>query len=88
MFYCASALLEDLELRYSKHGHVIGAFGREFAKSAKLPSKFHAYLREAFDSRVIGDYEPDMNLTEEDALETIRRAEEFLAETRQYLTKS
>jgi uncharacterized protein (UPF0332 family) len=56
MFYVASALLADLRLSYSSHSAVISAFGREFAKTGRLDSKYHRWLIDAQDLRNIGDY--------------------------------
>jgi uncharacterized protein (UPF0332 family) len=54
--YAASGLLANLNLSYSSHSAVISAFGREFAKSGKLDSKYHRWLIDAQDLRNIGDY--------------------------------
>jgi uncharacterized protein (UPF0332 family) len=56
MFYAAQALLLDRELSFSSHSAVIGAFGREYAKTAVLDPKFHRYLIDAQDFRNLGDY--------------------------------
>jgi uncharacterized protein (UPF0332 family) len=56
MFYVASALLADLGQSYSSHAAVISAFGREFAKTGRLDSKYHRWLIDAQDLRNIGDY--------------------------------
>lgn len=56
MFYVASALLANLGQSYSSHSAVISAFGREFAKTGRLDSKFHRWLIDAQDLRNIGDY--------------------------------
>jgi uncharacterized protein (UPF0332 family) len=87
MFYCVSALLEESGLRFSSHGQAIGAFGREFIRTEKFPVKLHAYLKEAFDLRSSGDYDPGAEVTVEDAVESIQHAEEFLAETQHYFSK-
>lgn len=36
MFYCASALLIDNDIKRSSHSGVISAFGRFFAKTGKI----------------------------------------------------
>jgi uncharacterized protein (UPF0332 family) len=35
---------------------VISAFGREFARSGRVPAEFHRYLMEAQELRHSGDY--------------------------------
>jgi len=44
---------------YSSHSAVISAFGREFAKTGRLDSKYHRWLIDAQDLRNIGDYGVD-----------------------------
>ncbi|MEA3239028.1 MAG: HEPN domain-containing protein [Candidatus Bipolaricaulota bacterium] len=47
MFYVAESLLASLGKAYSSHAAGIAAFGREFAKTGKLDSKFHRWLIDA-----------------------------------------
>jgi uncharacterized protein (UPF0332 family) len=56
MFYLAEGLLLKEKLAFAKHSAVIAAFGREFAKTGRIPEQYHAYLREAAEARSIGDY--------------------------------
>lgn len=56
MFYIASAFLAGENLAFSKHSAVISVFGKEFAKTKKVPRKFHQYLKEVQNLRHIGDY--------------------------------
>ena len=77
MFYIASAFLAGENLAFSKHSAVISAFGREFAKTEKLPRKFHQYLKEAQNLRLIGDYGGVNLVTVEEAELQITKAEEF-----------
>lgn len=47
MFYITQAFLEEKELSFSSHSAVISAFGREFAKTGIVPTKFHRQLIDA-----------------------------------------
>ena len=47
MFYVTEVFLEGDGLACSKHAAVIAAFGREFAKTNRVPSEFHRFLIEA-----------------------------------------
>ncbi|MFB6274072.1 MAG: HEPN domain-containing protein [Salinibacter sp.] len=85
MFYVAEALLFEQGLSFSKHSGVHAAFGRHFAKTGELDSKFHRYLLEAFESRIEGDYGVDVELTDESVEELVRRAHEFRQAARAYL---
>ena len=86
MFYCVEAILLTKGISVSKHSVVIALFGREFVKTGEVPHKFFTHLRTAFNLRQTADYSFVVDITEEEARENIRRAEEFLEFTRRYLT--
>lgn len=85
MFYIAEALLEEKELRFSKHGGVHGAFGEHYVKTGLFDPKFHRWLLNAFDQRIEGDYGTEVIADTEDAEKLIAQAEEFLIAAREYL---
>jgi len=85
MFYVAEALLASLGQAYSTHGRVVGAFGREFAKTAKLDAKFHRWLIDGQDIRNVGDYEVGVEISKEQAMELIAHAEAFVGAGRDHL---
>ena len=78
MFYIAEAFLLGEGLTFSKHSGVIAAFGQRFAKTGRVPQEFHRYLIEGEAPRNVGDYDTGPGLSEKDAAEQIRRAEEFV----------
>lgn len=78
MFYIAEAFLESEGLSFSKHSAVIAAFGREFAKSQRVSPEFHRFLIEAQELRTAGDYGQLNAVTNDQAIEQIDRAEQFL----------
>lgn len=78
MFYIAEAFLEGEGQSFSKHSGVISAFGRDFARSGRVPSEFHRYLMEAQGLRHSGDYGARSTVDYEQAWEQIARAEQFL----------
>jgi len=79
MFYIASAILLGDNLTFSKHSGVISAFGREFAKTGRVPVEFHRQLKEAQDLRNLGDYGAVNLISQEEAELQIQRAEAFVA---------
>lgn len=85
MFYAATALLAARGLEYSKHGAVIGAFGREFAKTGELPAQYHGWLGNAFELRSAADYEIASRFTHDNAREYVDRAREFIQAAHEYL---
>ena len=62
MFYIAEALLNEKDLRFTKHGGVHAAFGEHFAKTKELDPKYHRWLIDSFDKRLVGDYGVEANL--------------------------
>jgi len=85
MFYVAEALLNEKELSFSKHGNVHAAFGEHFAKTKILDPKFHRWLIDAFDKRLIGDYGVDANIERDVATHMIDQARKFLEAAQAYL---
>ena len=86
MFYVAEALLHEKDLKFKRHGSVHGAFGKHFVKAGKFDQKFHRWMLEAFNRRLLSDYSAEMLMTEEDAAAMIPQAQEFLATAREYLS--
>lgn len=78
MFYVAEAFLLGIGLTFSSHAAVIAAFGKEFAKTGKVPTEFHRYLIRGQEVRHAGDYESSMSVTPEEADEQIQRAGQFI----------
>jgi len=78
MFYVAEAFLLNEGLTFSSHAAVISAFGRDFARTGRVPVEFHRYLIDAQDLRNQGDYGIDSAITESEANELIGHAQQFL----------
>lgn len=85
LFYTAEALLLTRDMSFSSHSAVIAAFGKEFAKTGVLNSKFHHYLMESQDRRNIGDYSILADVTKEQVLEMLAWAKEFIKAAETYL---
>ncbi|MEG3840947.1 HEPN domain-containing protein [Microcoleus sp. herbarium14] len=78
MFYVAEAFLLNEGLTFSSYAAVISAFGRDFARTGRVPVEFHRYLIDAQDLRNQGDYDIDSAITEAEANELIAHAQQFL----------
>ncbi len=85
MFYVAEALLHEKDLRSRKHSGVIALFGETFAKTGVMDAKFHRWLLDAFDKRILADYGVEAVLTREDGAQMIVQAREFLEAARRLL---
>lgn len=88
LFYIAEALLNEKGLQFKTHGDVIGAYGKEYAKTKLLDQKFHRWLRIGFDTRLISDYHVDTNIEAAIVSDMISQAREFLEAAQGYLKKS
>lgn len=78
MFYVAEAFLIGEGMSFSSHAGVISAFGRNFARTGKVPIQFHRFLIDAQDLRNAGDYGQFNAVSVEQANEQIMNAEMFL----------
>jgi uncharacterized protein (UPF0332 family) len=87
MFFTAEALLLEKGLSYSKHSAVHASFGKIFAKEGILDKKFHRWLLDAFDQRIIGDYGVEAIITRQDVEVMIDHAGEFLVVAREILQR-
>jgi uncharacterized protein (UPF0332 family) len=87
MFYIAEAMLMQLGHSYSRHSAVISAFGREYAKTGIMDSKYHRWLIDAQDFRNIGDYGIDDHISEDDANSVCDWASEFIEQSEGFLLK-
>jgi uncharacterized protein (UPF0332 family) len=88
MFYVAEALLNEKGFQFGKHGNVLAAYGKHFAKTKVLDPKYHGWLIIAFDQRQIGDYALDPNIKSEVVVEMINQAQEFLGVAQIYLDET
>ena len=85
VFYIAEALLNEKDLRYSKHGTVHGAFAQHYIKTKIFDEKYHKLLTGAFRRRMLGDYDEVVQFKSEEVRETITEAWEFLRAAKDYL---
>ncbi len=85
MFYVAEALLNEKDWRFSKHGGVHDAFGKNFVKTSLFDAKYHRWLLDSFDQRIIGDYNVEVAFSANDAQKTLEQSREFLEEAQRYL---
>ncbi len=86
MFYLIEALLLTKGLSFSSHSRVIAAYGKEFSKTKLLDPKYHNYIIVTQKRREVGHYgEEGEEVTDEEARESFRWAEEFMEAVKSYL---
>ncbi|MBF0458413.1 MAG: HEPN domain-containing protein [Nitrospirae bacterium] len=84
MFYTTEALLNDKVVNFKKHGSIHSAFGEHFVKTGLMDKRFHRWLLDSYDKRIMGDYGIELTLTSEDVKTMLDQANEFLSEARKY----
>ncbi|WP_040334870.1 HEPN domain-containing protein [Candidatus Magnetobacterium casense] len=87
MFYTTEALLNEKTLNFRKHGSIHSAFGEHFVKTDLFDKRFHRWLLDAYDKRVLGDYGIESTLSNDDVKTMIEQAKEFLLEVRCYMAE-
>ena len=86
LFYLAEAMLLTKEMIFSSHSAVVAAYGKEFAKTGLLDSKFHRYIIDSQERREIGHCgDQQEEVTNEQALESLKWANEFMQAVKTYL---
>ncbi|MEO5360683.1 MAG: HEPN domain-containing protein [Nitrospirota bacterium] len=55
MFYTTEALLNDKGVNFRKHGSIHSAFGEHFVKTGLMDKRFHRWLLDSYDKRIMGD---------------------------------
>lgn len=81
MFYLAEALLDQEGLAFSSHAAVISNFGQYLARPGKIPAEYHRQLIDAQAQRTRADYDPQPNLSQQDAEILIAQARAFHLQT-------
>ena len=79
MFYMVLALFlkADISLKTSKHAGVIGIFDKEFVHTGKIDKRYSKILHKMFDARQESDYKELVELSHDEAAESVKLAEEF-----------
>jgi len=85
MFYAALALLQTAGKTPSKHTGVIGIYDAEFVRTGLLSRESSRAFHDAFNARLISDYQPVRETTRDEAESILARAEAFVAEVEAYL---
>lgn len=79
MFYAALALLATRGYETSKkHQGVLALFDQHFIKPKILPAEMGKFLHHAFDTRQLGDYEEDAELSKAKAFQILESAMQFI----------
>jgi uncharacterized protein (UPF0332 family) len=88
VFYAALALLVTADFEPSKHSGVLAKFDELFVRQGMVPKEMSRILHHAFDMRQAGDYQKSKVITEEQAIEVLNSAEEFVKAIEEKLSQS
>jgi uncharacterized protein (UPF0332 family) len=86
MFYAILALLATKKRETSKHSGAISVFDQEFVKTGLFGKELSRWVHDAFDLRQKSDYAPQLEVSEEDAREVVKRATTFLENVKNHLS--
>jgi uncharacterized protein (UPF0332 family) len=87
VFYAALALLVTADVEPNKHSGVLAKFDELFVRQGIFPREMSRILHHAFDMRQAGDYQKSRVITEEQAVEVLTSAEEFVRMIREKLSQ-
>jgi len=85
IFYIAEALLNEKDLRFSKHGTVHGAFAQHYIKTKIFDEKYHKLLTGSFRRRMLGDYDEVARFSSDEVVELLGQAGDFLSAAKEFL---
>jgi uncharacterized protein (UPF0332 family) len=88
VFYIAEALLNEKDLRFSKHGTVHGAFAQHYIKTKLFDEKYHKLLTGVFRRRMLGDYDEAAQFKSDEVRQMIVDGWDFLQAASDYLAQA
>ena len=79
VFYALTALALFYKYETSKHLQLIGWFNKEFVNTPIFDKKYSRILKQIFESRQKGDYEPFVNFSQGDVNDLFMKMKDFIA---------
>ncbi len=87
MFFMAEAVLLTKSITASSHKGVISLFGEHFVKTKILERNLGKALNDAYDKRLVGDYGVGFTVSEQQAKDLLKTAQDFFQKLKSYLKK-
>ncbi len=87
MFFMAEAVLLTKNITASSHKGVISLFGEHFVKTELFERNLGKALNDAYDKRLVGDYGVGFTVTEQQAKDLLKTAQDFVQKLKSYLKK-
>ena len=79
VFYAALALLVTEDIEPTKHTGVLAKFDELFIREKIFPKEMSQIIHHAFDMRQAGDYQKSKVITEDQAIDVLNSAEQFVS---------
>ena len=84
-FHAAQAVLFSEGIKARTHSGTVNQFGLLLVKTGKVEAKYGKFLSNLREDREVGDYEVFTPIEEQDAVNALNEAEEFVRAMRDYL---
>ena len=78
VFYATLALLATVDVEPSKHSGVLAKFDELFVRQGIFTKEMSKIIHHAFDMRQAGDYQKSRVISEEQAVDILNSAEDFV----------
>jgi len=88
VFYASLALLVTVDEEPNKHSGVLAKFDELFVRQDIFPKEMSKIIHHAFDMRQAGDYQKSRVITEEQAVDVLNSAEDFVKAIEAKLSKN
>lgn len=87
MFYALLGvfLKANVTVKTSKHSGIISMFDQVFILTGKMDKKLSKSLHRMFNARQVADYKELVEVSEEEAVDAIRTARDFLEEIKRFI---
>ncbi len=85
MFDAATAILTKFDIKCKSHKGALNQFSQYVVKKGLVDKEFGKNLRRAYDMRQKSDYDVLATITEEDAENLVKNAEEFIEEMKRLI---
>ena len=87
VFYAASALLFSKGMSFGKHSAIISAFRQHFIKTGEFDVKWSGIYQRIMSHRQSGDYDINVRVEKEQAVDDLKGAQAFVEEVERWLQK-
>ena len=88
MYYMVKSILLTKDIDTKTHRWLISAFGEHFVKTNIFSKEMSKHLRNAFDKRLIGDYDFTESINKIEAEKFYNTGKKFINDIKEYLVKN